>query len=500
MSDNSSRVLAIGLDGAEISYIRSRAQRLPNLSRCLENGQVYEPAPPLGLSGSVWPTFYTGSPPGGHGMYQHLVWSPEDMGLRRISPEFCKAPPFWQALDEQNKKCTVFDVPYSFSQPLRHGTVITDWATHGQTWPTAATTREANALLQEAGDSPIGRETPVQKTDGQLEKIQRSLIDSAQQKGALLATLAEQSDYDLLIAVFAETHRGGHTLWSAPDTGTDAEDSPLLEVYRAVDSAIGHVLESAKDSLSDVVIFSVHGMMPDYNQAHLIRPLMKKLNQAFTREHLGKSPAHSRTGGVVRALRRMVPAQLQLLAGSMASDGLREWIVEQEITGGLDWSMTPGFALRTDIRTELRLNIQGREAEGMLIPGSTLHLEYVAWVREVFLGLVDKDTGANLVEDILEPPKLFPGPQAQLLPDLVATWRAEPPARNVVAPRVGSLQIRPEPVRGGDHSDLGFAIHLGPEAGSSRQPPLTRTDEFAGFLTHLVKRQGATPSPGPLVL
>lgn len=489
MNRSTGKLLAISLDGACIDYIRSRAESLPTLKRCLGNGRLYLPDPPRGLSGSVWPTFYTGTSPGEHGIYQHLVWDPRRMGIRRISPDHCDSPPFWRTLDAQGKRCVVLDVPYSFSQPLRNGVVITDWATHGQTWPTKATSTKVEALLRDIGDSPMGRETPVRKTPGQLDRIRRRLLNSAELKGDLVAALMQQLDWDVLITVFAETHRGGHTLWSEADGDTGVIDTPLLSVYRAVDAALNRILRCVNDDDTTIVIFSVHGMMPDYNQTHLVRPLLENLNRVFTLQCCGLPPSRRTAGGLVRALRAAVPARLQHAAGDAAGDRLRQWVVEQEMVGGLDWSRTPGFALRTDIRTELRLNLQGRESRGMLAPGSALHRQYVEWIREVFLGLVDADTGAHLVEDVIQPPALFPGPRSKQLPDLVATWRAEPPARRVTAPRIGEMQIEPDPVRGGDHTDQGFALLLDSLADDRFTPPLTRTDEFARFLTHLASRE-----------
>ena len=51
--------------------------------------------------------------------------------------------------------------------------------------------------------------------------------------------------------------------------------------------------------------------------------------------------------------------------------------MKREIVGGVDWSQTPGFSLRTDIRAELRLNLVGREPRGMLEPDSKLKEAYV---------------------------------------------------------------------------------------------------------------------------
>lgn len=472
------RLMLLGLDGGDLGYIQSRAARLPYFQQRLRQGNLFTLEAPEALSGSVWPTFYTGAHPGVHGIYQHLIWDAQRMGLRRIGPDWCHYRPFWQGLEQQGHKTVVLDVPYSFPTALKQGAEITDWATHGQTWPTRSSHPQAAALLRQAGKSPIGRETPIQKTPAQLQKIKTRLIDSAAKKGELIQTLARSMDWDMLIAVFGETHRGGHLFFSDDDEGELGASTPLLEVYQAVDRAIAAVAD-ALDPDTALVLFSVHGMARDYAQGHLVRPVMQQINQRFLQQHGQQAAASSKRGqGLVAALRRSVPANLQYAVGAAAPDAVRQWVVEQEIVGGLDWSRTPGFALRTDIRTELRLNLVGRESQGMLEPNSPLHHSYVDFVKRAFLELRDSDTGAQLVDEVIHTHDLFPGQRCAGLPDLVVTWHSQPPVRAAESPLIGSVTAKPTEARGGDHTDYGFALL--PEA---LQPlaPLQEITDLARF-------------------
>lgn len=117
MNTSNDRVVVLGLDAADLDYIRARAHWLPTLASALESGTLFLPRAPEALSGSVWPTFYTGTGAGYHGIYQHLVWDPERMGLRRIGPDWSYHRPFWKDLEDQGKRCIVFDVPYTY--PVR---------------------------------------------------------------------------------------------------------------------------------------------------------------------------------------------------------------------------------------------------------------------------------------------------------------------------------------------------------------------------------------------
>jgi predicted AlkP superfamily phosphohydrolase/phosphomutase len=411
------------------------------------------------------------------------------MRIRKIAPDWCYRRPFWGDLEDMGYGCVVLDVPYSFPVTLSRGIEITDWGTHGQTHPMASNTAKTESLLREAGPCPIGRETPVRKTDRQLDGIRRTLLQSADLRADLILKLMRSGEWDVFIACFAELHRGGHTLWCNEDNSSRAgSDTPLLDVYRAVDSALERIISEVDMDSTSIVIFSVHGMMQDHNQAHLVRPVITRLNSLFVEQHLGLKPPRSAPGGIVRWLRRGVPARIQHAVGDAVGDNVRQWVVEREIIGGVDWSRTPGFALRTDVRTEIRFNLVGRESAGLLEPGSPTQQEYMKWIKEAFLGLRDQDSNTPLVDEVVQPPQLFPGPGASALPDVVVTWRRQPPATRVSAPRVGSLSIDPSPVRGGDHTDRGFAILSGNLDGTESLPPLDHTQDFADFIKHLASR------------
>ncbi len=461
------RLLALGLDGAEYDFIRTRADALPALAGLLERGDLHRIEAPKALSGAVWPTFYNGAHPGVHGVYQHLVWDAERMGLRRIGPDWCYYQPFWKDLEADGHRVVVLDVPYSFPTALEQGVVITDWGTHGQTWPLAASRPDVAKLLRRFGPSPIGRETPIQKTDVQLAGIRRTLEKGAARKGDLICELMKDLDWDVFVAVFGETHRAGHLFFSErddPGVPPDGAPTQMLEVYRAVDRAIARVLEEAGPDTA-VLLFSVHGMMQNPAQEHVVAPLMSRLNARFVEEHLGLAPPPPQSGGgIVGALRRTVPSRLQYTIGALAPDAVRQWVVERQVIGGLDWSRTPGFALRTDIRTELRLNLKGREASGILERGSDLHHRYVEVMREVFTNLHDADSGAALVDEVVDIPGEFEGPRSDYLPDFAVTWREEPAAARVTTPLLGTVRVDRPGVRGGDHTDFGFCA-LAPHEG-----------------------------------
>jgi predicted AlkP superfamily phosphohydrolase/phosphomutase len=67
------KVLMIGLDSPNLDHIRGALHRLPNMQRIFESGVHFDLASSAThLDASAWPTFYTGSLPGEHGLYHPM--------------------------------------------------------------------------------------------------------------------------------------------------------------------------------------------------------------------------------------------------------------------------------------------------------------------------------------------------------------------------------------------------------------------------------------------
>jgi hypothetical protein len=381
----------------------------------------------------------------------------------------------------------VLDVPYTFPVFLKHGVEISDWGTHGQTRPLATNRPDVRQFLRKFGPSPIGRETPVRKTPAQLHNIHKTLLRSVDRKCDLMLALMKRFDWDVFIATFGELHRGGHLFYNESDALEGSPETPLLEIYRKIDRGLAHICEAIDLQRTTVIFFSVHGMMRDFGQNHLVKPLMDRLNQLFLKRHWGYDAAAAKTGGFVGWLRKTVPSRLQYSIGKSSPDRLRHWVVEREIVGGVDWSRTPGFSLRTDVRAELRLNLVGREAKGILEPNSALTEAYITSLSRAFLELRDRDTGDLLVDELVPIQELFRGERSHALPDFSITWRPAPLARRVVSPEIGEVEAEALGARGGDHTDFGF-VSVAPSAAT--EPRLRDFDpvEYIWELGTLIMR------------
>jgi predicted AlkP superfamily phosphohydrolase/phosphomutase len=454
------KIAMIGFDAAELSYIQAHLPSLPNFRRALACGVLTRLHSNANMmAGSVWPTFNSATPPGDHGIYHLLQWDAATMRLRRLSDAWLDYQPFWRELEGRGLKVIALDVPLAFPPRICQGIEITSWGAHDQATSFSAHPSELKSeILRRFGEHPMGLEIPVDKSLNERLRVRKSLVNGVRIKSEIMRWLLTSRDWDFFIGVFGEAHRGGHILW--PDSESIIPQSALLDVYCALDEALGDILSAIKLEESVVIIFSLHGMGPNLSQEHFVVPLMDRVNVRFSEMEpnlfpLGVAP-HQRS--MMRLLREKTPPRLQTLIANWVPQRVRDTVVSRSFTSGYDWSRTPGLALRADFNGYLRFNLAGREKQGMLEPGSASFARYSSLVRESFESLRTTD-GAPLVKAVCSGPEQFPGRRADRLADLIVVWSGIEPASRVEG-TLGTVLAELDTGRGGNHREQGFQIVL----------------------------------------
>jgi len=484
----SPRVLMIGVDAGELSLIRAALPSLPTFRRLFDEG-VFHPLASSAeyVSASVWPTMYTGGMPGEHGISQHIQWDPSSMRMRRIGSDWLYCEPFWYGLARAGLGVTVLDVPFTFENREPRAMEIANWGSHDLMGPFQASVPALRRdIRRRFGRHPMGYEIPVSKDTGQLETMRRECIEGAHTKAELARWLRETTRWNLFLAVFGECHRGGHILWRDHDVAhAHVPPGALLDVYRAVDAGVGRVLDGVDLATTTVVVFALHGMGYNFSQEHFVRRAMDRINAIHRREDVVRDAPPAPRRGLMRALRESIPAPVQHAIARAVPVQVRDWVVAREVTGGVDWRKTPGISLRSDLFSFVRLNLAGRERDGMLAPGSDEHRRYVDHVTQSFLAL-RTDTGAPIVRDVVPAHEVLAGARRDLLPDMILRWTDEYPATSARSPALGTIHAAPDSGRTGEHRPGGFALVLGAAAKSGGLPPLAHNADFPGFVAHLL--------------
>jgi predicted AlkP superfamily phosphohydrolase/phosphomutase len=477
------KTVMLGIDAADLDFIEARLATLPGFRRALETGVLRRLRGHSALlSGSVWPTFYTGTPPGEHGIYHHLQWDRQRMRLRRVSADWLYCEPFWYGLSRRGCNVVVVDVPMSFPPRLGSVTEIVSWGSHDQLGPFSTNPRNLGGeILRQFGQHPMGCEIPVDKSNRELAQIRENLVEGASRKGALCRWLLGARPWQLFIAVFGECHRGGHILWPATSRRDLAPpDDALVSVYQAVDREVGAILASLDLNETKVIIFSLHGMGPNTSQEHFLPEVLVRANRHFGDLHPDGGGEHARSSrgfSIARYLRGNVPPGVQNAIARAVPVHVRDLVVNRSTTDGYDWNTTPAFALLADLHGYVRFNLKGREARGYFEPGDGAFQRYTVYLRDVLLGLRDAESGQCLVADVHLAAERFSGSRTSYLPDAIVNWSDARPASRLESTIVGPIEATLTTGRAGNHRPHGFCITL--EPGSSRRaegPPCDLTE------------------------
>jgi predicted AlkP superfamily phosphohydrolase/phosphomutase len=469
------KVAMLGFDAAELGYILEFLHVMPNFKRALSCGALSRlDSPAYAMPGSVWPTFYSATPPGEHGIHHMMQWDASAMRLRRVSDAWLYCEPFWRELERRGLKVIVLDVPMTFPPSRCAGVEVSSWGAHDQLTPFSAYPKELKGEIpRRFGEHPMGLEIPVEKSIGERVHVRDALVEGIRTKSEMIRWLMTSREWDFFISVFGESHRGGHILWPDGD-GDEAKvlAGAVLDVYRALDRGLGEVLSAINLEETTVIIFSLHGMGENLSQEHFVPLMMDRVNAKYSEIEPGlfESGRPPEQRSLMRLLRQKVPPWLQSRIANMVPQRVRDAVVDRSLTAGYDWSRTPGFALLADDSGYLRFNFAGRESQGMLERGSASYARYSEFVVESFNSLRTPH-GEPIVKDIYFAGDQFPGIRADYLPDLIVTWSGLEPASRADS-RLGILAGELATGRGGNHRPQGFQIVMQPgvERGGETRP------------------------------
>ncbi len=424
-------LVLIGLDavdGVELRRLLSRGD-LPHLQRLMRQGQfrhLHNEVP--GMLGSVWRSFVSGLPLGEHGWYFRKIWRPDLGRVEMADPSWLRLKPFWQHLCGGSRRLAIIDVPNAPPAPPAgfRGVYLNGWQCHDQVEPGAAPQELWRELEGRFGGPKLAAERYGPQTEASLLELRAEAIEAAGQIGDIAAWVLGQERCDLALIVLGAGHRAGHYLWDTSqidDTALAPRRQDLLvgalgEVYAACDGAIGRIA-SAAPSGSRIAVFALHGMGPNPGWNDRFSDILALLhgNRAKSRPD-GRLRGHLR-----RAIRSPVATRATRLLPRMVHRQLgRFWSARM-----FDWKRTRFFDLPTDLAGHVRINLRGREPEGIVHEGAEFE-SVCDELTERLLSLEDLETGEPIVAgvDRIDQVVAPDAPFRDVLPDLAVRWAARP--------------------------------------------------------------------------
>ncbi|HLF91285.1 MAG TPA: alkaline phosphatase family protein [Anaerolineales bacterium] len=477
------KILIIGLDGVSPHLVRRWRDALPNLDRLMRegaSGTLQSVIPPRSIP--AWYCFATGMNPAKLGVFGFSQRIPGKYDYTFANLTYCRAPTFWQWLNQNGLKTAVVHVPGTYPPHEVDGALVSGWPAplnRGNLTYThpPALSRELDAALGQ----PFEFLSPKpMRTDNDAEVL-ADRLRLIEMHGRVARKVLTEQVWDVGIVVFSESDRASHQFWRHLDPAHPAHDADLVQqfrdalrqVYTACDAEVGRLLELL-DADDTVFIISDHGFGPANRVFYLNEWLRQQGYLVMREESNGKK--HSLVGRLAAPLfwlNRVSPTFRRLAAPFKKrafSNFIRdEYVIAKE--GGVsrlnhlpvDWSRTRVYC---PDEGALYLNLKGRDPEGTVEPGSEAD-DLLDEISVALQRIPDPRTGELIPVSLHRKEDVYTGPFLADAPELFVAMDGY--ATEVMA-ETGSGQLWvSNPARNGTHTLEGLLIARGPDIPAGKQ-------------------------------
>ncbi|MBE9181754.1 alkaline phosphatase family protein [Oculatella sp. LEGE 06141] len=528
-------VIAIGLDAADPRLIETwMAQgHLKNLRRLRDEGayarlksfDYYRAETP-------WTTFLTGCSPQKTGFWTQLRFRANDYSVEDSQAyRFEEYPPFYALGNDY--RVAVFDMPQARLSDQVNGIQVLAWGAHS---PQSLSHSRPSALFDEIveqyGQHPTLRDDNANVLDvPALKQLQHDLETGIARRAAICQDLLEREQWNLFLTIFGEIHGAGHYMWhmSQPDhplysvMHTQAEDM-LLAIFEATDKAIGQIIAKApKDA--EIVVFAAHGMgsnTMDLPSMFFLPEFLYRYNfpgkYAMARGNTGEPLGEPITSGRVKRcwlgalwslkyepnpiaafLRRNLKLKLFNLIAPLLGrrpqpdlispfdlvETSHSFYFQPAVWYKPFWPTMKAFALPSYSEGYIRINLKGREPQGIVDPAD--YDTVCDDICEKLYQLKDARTGIPMVKQIIRPRRDLPNCEPSKLPDadIVVIWQEETASDAVESPDIGRIGPVPHH-RSGSHRAEGFLVVKGADIDAGSTLPEGHSLDLAPTLLSLM--------------
>jgi len=484
------RTLVIGLDGACFRLLRPwlEAGDLPCLSRLYQQrirGDLESVIPPL--SPEAWSTFMTGTHPGQHGVMNFVSFHPGTYELRFNNGGQVRHETLWRLLSEAGKSVGVMGVPMTYPPEAVNGYMIAGLETPDRRAVFTHPAELQGELRAAVGEYDLhGDFVDVEDPAVYLDRL-LAMVDNQAQAACYLLT---HRPTDLSVVVLGMTDRAQHCFWRFHDENMpvgEASVSPrvadaLWHTYRRVDAAVEAMIEAVPPP-RNVMIVSDHGFAPCHTRVRISHWLEER---GYLVSRSQKDMSFSLLRGAWAQAAKHAPRWLKdWLKSSLP--GLRSQLTSFLLLSRVDWSQTKAFAICTQ-HGYLFLNRKERFPQGIVDEAEAEGL--TRRLREELMELTDPGTGEPLVAEVHETRRLYPGPLADELPDLIVEWREGYIARSQPTERNDGRLIEPLGTSledwSGAHDRHGILLAQGASFRSSLAMEGARLIDISPTLLHLL--------------
>ena len=395
---------------------------VPNLAGVLADGAsgpLESQIPPW--TASAWPSMYTGTNPGKHGVFDFLSFDGYEWSV--VNATHVDERPLWSLLDRQGATSVVVNVPVTHPPEEFDGALIP-----GYVAPEDPDCHPAGVLddVREA----IGEYRVYPKGGDDAEAKRRAYADAARSRGEAFRYLVDRFDPDFGFVEFQSTDTVFHDL--------PGDQEAVRAVYEAVDEQLGAILTECDPDT--VVVASDHGMGPYRGHEFRVNEFLREGGDVSAVKGGEGMPtwATVRDGQLKEGETESEPdsGALEYLMAALAGVGLTSQRIGKALetvgladavaarvpaslvsagTEQVDFPSSRAY-MRSRIECGVRINLEGREPNGV-VPAD----EYEAVRDDLIdrLSSVRTPDGDPLFEDVARREEYFHGPHAADAVDVV---------------------------------------------------------------------------------
>jgi hypothetical protein len=326
-----------------------------------------------------------------------------------------------KTLLEQGHRVCIVDVSMVLKgvRPV-NGLHVTGWGTHDfiihGAWPGDLWRR----LVLEFGRPAMPPEHLGLQTPHSLLALREALLRSTEETAADRPGAARARAMGPLLSDLRRGTQGGALpLRSLPDRHAGLSESArrtlegaLHAIYEAVGVAVAQLIEQTPADAC-IIVFAVHGMGPNPGWCELVPEIIARM------QHVRGQGGKRR---LLYALERRLPFHWVRPVLKHLPEGLRYALVSAWSRRMFNGRTTRYFPIPMSSSGYLRLNLRGREAEGIVSLGAEYD-ELCAELETAFRSLRDRETLAPIASAIHGAYRdARDAPRRQFLPDLLIKW------------------------------------------------------------------------------
>jgi predicted AlkP superfamily phosphohydrolase/phosphomutase len=463
------KAAVFGLDGITFDLIQPwiDAGRFPNLARLMAEGasaHLRSTIPPV--SASAWPSFFTGTNPGQHGVIDFTYPTPGGYEITVSNSHTCAVPAVWDIVGQAGGQVGVVSMPMTYPPNPVNGFVVCSFLT-----PSADSQYTYPTSLQEEIESAVGP-FPLHMSEKGRGTDPRRFIQAVKDmetaRARAVKYLLRSKPWDFFVYVFETTDNLQHEVWHLLDTTHPRHDPDLaaavmpdiLDYYETVDRLLGDMVALVPNNGLTVVL-SDHGFGPFHKFFHINNWLAEQGLLKFRRSPLSLTKRLAFRAGAtpINALKWVTRLRLSSMRKNVKRGRGRGMLRRVFLSfDNVDWTRTRAFSVGNF--GQVYLNVRGQRHHGPVTADEydTLRDRIAASA----LALRDPVDGSQVVQQVYRREEIFRGSRTDRLPDLilhtdraryVSFGHAEFGSNQIIEPSVGQT---------GHHHMVGVLVLHGP--------------------------------------